>query len=399
MMAAQRRANIVTESSSPRGRRNPAISNQSSQTQPRKGQFKPLAPSLHNAFLSLKIANLGDYVAQRGLPVASTKAQSIYGVVERHQKLQKEVEQDTKQKIQLHQQEQEQKKRAHQLRRELRNDRTSFLTLKVNKHALRKIVSAHEGRALTRSECAVPEIRQVTKSDPVDSILISDSATLSTASSYLLQGTEVSTLPSSICANQVYQQNYLLTPPDSSGSPQLFLVDSNENLSDQWSSQSPNTMSDPSAQDVGGIDDKIKDVIQNLYEFQQHIHAFRPEQQNGMLTKVDHIAGSLKELHAASQDETNPIQHIRVAPDIIDYVDAGRNPDIYTREFVELVQRGNSVMKGKQKAFRDFSRIFAKALKDNFDGMDDEVDTIMRHAGIEERDGKFVVTQQNGHST
>lgn len=28
-------------------------------------------------------------------------------------------------------------------------------------------------------------------------------------------------------------------------------------------------------------------------------------------------------------------------------MDAARNPDIYTREFVELVQRGNSYLKGK----------------------------------------------------
>jgi hypothetical protein len=33
-------------------------------------------------------------------------------------------------------------------------------------------------------------------------------------------------------------------------------------------------------------------------------------------------------------------------PEIIDYVDSARNPDIYTREFVELVQRGNQDLRG-----------------------------------------------------
>ena len=51
-----------------------------------------------------------------------------------------------------------------------------------------------------------------------------------------------------------------------------------------------------------------------------------------------------------------------IPPEIIDYVDDGRNPDIYTREFVELVQRGNAVINGKREAFADFSRIFADKL-------------------------------------
>ena len=45
---------------------------------------------------------------------------------------------------------------------------------------------------------------------------------------------------------------------------------------------------------------------------------------------------------------------IRIPPELIQYVDAGRNPDIYTREFVELARRGNQLMKGKQAAFSSF---------------------------------------------
>ena len=51
-----------------------------------------------------------------------------------------------------------------------------------------------------------------------------------------------------------------------------------------------------------------------------------------------------------------------IPPEIIDYVDEGRNPDIYTREFVELVQRGNAVINGKRDAYASFSRIFAERL-------------------------------------
>lgn len=160
--------------------------------------------------------------------------------------------------------------------------------------------------------------------------------------------------------------------------------------------EDPYTMSGKPSVDTGGVDDSIKDVIQNLFVMQQHVASFRPEIQDGLHRKVEDLAVSLQNLDDLVANPSNPIHNIKIAPDIIDYVDDGRNPDIYTRDFVELVQRGNSVMNGKQQAFRNFSKIFAKALKDNFDGMDEEVDLIMENAGMEEKNGRFVEKQQNG---
>jgi hypothetical protein len=48
-----------------------------------------------------------------------------------------------------------------------------------------------------------------------------------------------------------------------------------------------------------------------------------------------------------------------VPPELLEYVENGRNPDIYTREFVELVRRGNQLMRGKTRAFADFRDILA----------------------------------------
>ena len=45
--------------------------------------------------------------------------------------------------------------------------------------------------------------------------------------------------------------------------------------------------------------------------------------------------------------------------ELIKYVDGGRNPDIYTREFVELVRRNNQLAKGKQSAFASFRDVLA----------------------------------------
>ena len=49
-------------------------------------------------------------------------------------------------------------------------------------------------------------------------------------------------------------------------------------------------------------------------------------------------------------------------PEIVEYIDEGRNPDIYTREFVELVQKSNTDLKGKSEAFACFRDILAEDL-------------------------------------
>ena len=160
-------------------------------------------------------------------------------------------------------------------------------------------------------------------------------------------------------------------------------------------------MSNQPARDLtGGVDASIKDLIQQLFFLQQYISQFRNEKQSGLINQAEEVARSIGRLEDQVTRPDNPLHNVTVAPEIIDYVEDGRNPDIFPRDFVELVARGNSVMNGKQKAFKDFSKIYAKALKDNFDGLDEEVDSIMREAGLVEKNGKFVEKGlQNGDST
>lgn len=66
----------------------------------------------------------------------------------------------------------------------------------------------------------------------------------------------------------------------------------------------------------------------------------------------------------STTDPSNPpLSSIQLPPEIIDYVDSARNPDIYTREFVELVQRGNQDLKGKREAFAGFRDVLAREMR------------------------------------
>lgn len=76
-----------------------------------------------------------------------------------------------------------------------------------------------------------------------------------------------------------------------------------------------------------------------------------------------------------------PASTINLPPEIIDYVDSARNPDIYTREFVELVQRGNQDLKGKMEAFAGFRDVLAREIRGGMPECSSEVGRVLDATG------------------
>ncbi|KAK8115089.1 uncharacterized protein PG998_000359 [Apiospora kogelbergensis] len=71
------------------------------------------------------------------------------------------------------------------------------------------------------------------------------------------------------------------------------------------------------------------------------------------------LQASLQAVYATSSTPSPDQALPHVPPDLVHYVERGRNPDIYTREFVELVRRQNQTMRGKQTAFGSFRDVLA----------------------------------------
>ncbi|CAL5867416.1 uncharacterized protein PFLUO_LOCUS1635 [Penicillium psychrofluorescens] len=146
------------------------------------------------------------------------------------------------------------------------------------------------------------------------------------------------------------------------------------------------------------VDDDLKDVIQHLFEIQSAVHGYLgPETQQELVRKIKNLTLTLSTLSAHTQlpdtaadqhpdlssaDPSNPsLASIQLPPEIIDYVDSARNPDIYTREFVELVQRGNQDLRGKREAFAGFRDVLAREMRSAMPECRDEVDRVVRATG------------------
>ncbi|KAK5415585.1 RNA polymerase II mediator complex subunit [Exophiala xenobiotica] len=154
--------------------------------------------------------------------------------------------------------------------------------------------------------------------------------------------------------------------------------------------------------DTSSVHHTLKDIIQSLSELQMQTHGYVPETQNLMVDKMTDLAESLSRLQTLTsprESPLNPIHNVQVAPEIIDYVDDGRNPDIFTRDFVENVQRGNAVVNGKQQAFRDFTEIYAQALREGLPGTSRQVDKIMENLGFDNEREKEKTSEGTGTGT
>lgn len=81
------------------------------------------------------------------------------------------------------------------------------------------------------------------------------------------------------------------------------------------------------------------------------------------------LSNSLLSLSATSSNLST-----QIPPEIIEYVEDGRNPDIYTREFVELAQKQNQYLKGKSEAFAGFRDVLAEEIVKAIPELKEEVD-------------------------
>ena len=84
----------------------------------------------------------------------------------------------------------------------------------------------------------------------------------------------------------------------------------------------------------------------------------------------------------------------RAPPELIhQFIDDGRNPDIYTREFIEQIQLLNREMKGKCEAFASFGAILGAEMTKAMPTLEDDVTRILSAGSAES------ASNGNGQST
>ncbi|PSR79752.1 mediator of RNA polymerase II transcription subunit 10 [Coniella lustricola] len=87
-----------------------------------------------------------------------------------------------------------------------------------------------------------------------------------------------------------------------------------------------------------------------------------PPTREVLAAQLSQLSTALRSIHTLAADAGLANTLSEIPRELVTYVDGGRNPDIYTREFVELVRRENQLMKGKMDAFASFRDVLAREI-------------------------------------
>ncbi|KAI1276574.1 transcription factor subunit Med10 of mediator complex-domain-containing protein [Xylaria sp. FL0933] len=137
------------------------------------------------------------------------------------------------------------------------------------------------------------------------------------------------------------------------------------------------------------LEQQLKDTIQSLHNIMVQVTSYdstttststpsrAPTSRDVLASEIAALSRSLQTIHRTATTRTLP----QVPPELVQYVDNGRNPDVYTREFVELVRRGNQLMRGKQSAFASFRDVLAGEIENAMPELRDDAARVVAATG------------------
>ncbi|KAL7267834.1 RNA polymerase II mediator complex subunit [Rhizina undulata] len=129
------------------------------------------------------------------------------------------------------------------------------------------------------------------------------------------------------------------------------------------------------------VEGHLRDVIQTLYEISVGVYGYQgPESTEVLINQIQKLTSQYHSLPAASA----PLD-VSIPQEVIQYIEDGRNPDIYTREFVEIVVKQNQFMKGKMEAYRQFRDVLGDQICVAFPELKEDVDKIVDASGGRQR--------------
>ena len=113
---------------------------------------------------------------------------------------------------------------------------------------------------------------------------------------------------------------------------------------------------------LDNLEVQLERSIENVRQIQVIVSDFQPQGQPGLNQKLQQIVKDLQEI-----DKVRPrVQAIQVPLEVFDYIDGGRNPQLYTKDCMEKALSKNEEVKGKIDAYRMFKARLLKELHDVF---------------------------------
>lgn len=136
-------------------------------------------------------------------------------------------------------------------------------------------------------------------------------------------------------------------------------------------------------QELGAVEQQLAAVIESFIELGVSVYDFpgTSEASQGMVTNLRRNVDRLANLNRQSNDPESQLQNVHVPFEVVQYIEDGRNPDIYTREFVEAIRRSNQYQRAKMHGLRQLRDSLAEKIVEEFPELEPGVQDIAQRTG------------------
>ncbi|SCV00801.1 LAMI_0G07382g1_1 [Lachancea mirantina] len=132
--------------------------------------------------------------------------------------------------------------------------------------------------------------------------------------------------------------------------------------------------------DLSVAEQQVASVIESFIELGISIYDFpgTPEATQGMVTNLRRNVDRLHQINRQSNDPTSQLNKVSIPMDVMQYIEDGRNPDVYTRDFVEAIRRSNQYQRAKMHGLKQLRDKLAEKVIEEFPDMEETVQDIIR---------------------
>lgn len=145
---------------------------------------------------------------------------------------------------------------------------------------------------------------------------------------------------------------------------------------------------------LGKTQQEISNIIETFIHLGVQVHDFKAtdDAKLGLANNINKVINQLKSLESSANesspsadtqetnndtdDVSNKLSEINIPLEVLNYIEDGRNPDIYTREFIEVVRKINQYLNGKSIAFNKFKNILSSKIIKEFPDLQESVNEI-----------------------
>lgn len=110
------------------------------------------------------------------------------------------------------------------------------------------------------------------------------------------------------------------------------------------------------------LETQLDSFIENVRQIKIIVGDFQPQGQQVLNHKIQAMVHGLQELDKLKSQ----VQDVHVPLEVFDYIDQGRNPQIYTKDCIEKALTKNEQVKGKIDSYRKFKSHLLNELNSSF---------------------------------